>query len=249
MRIIPLILILLTGNYALADSFAYSGKHDCETRRDELHAVHYHNWSSPKIPELFLDLGNHEAFLKEVNDFAYIELSNSDGEFIFRQPSSALTYIWISPDHKYIVGLSTVMLYNPYQLIVWEIDGDLIHKEHISCAVALLSKEAMREFRQKFSQATEFLSNRIKPVGDYFLIDYEILGIPNHISAEAWRFLYERRVPHLYSADFSSSVTNWINWYDEDAPNIRIEESVHKTTLIVTSLTGRDMRIEIAAPQ
>jgi len=242
-------LILLTGNYALADSFAYSGKHDCETRRDELHAVHYHNWSSPKIPELFLDLGNHETFLKEVNDFAYIELSNSDGKVLFRQPSSALTYIWISPDHKYIVGLSNVMLYNPYQLMVWGIDGDLIHKEHISSSVARLSKEAMVQFRQNFSQAEEILRNRVMRSGDYFIIDYEILGIPNFISAEAWRYLYERRVPHPYSADFSSSVTNWINWYDEGAPNVRIEESAHKTTLIVTSLTGRDMRILIAVPQ
>jgi hypothetical protein len=36
----------------------------------------------------------------------------------------ALTHIWISTDSKYVVGISNVMLRNPYQLVVFNKSGD-----------------------------------------------------------------------------------------------------------------------------
>jgi hypothetical protein len=43
---------------------------------------------------------------------------------LFRVPVPALTYIWISPDSKYVVGLSNIKLWNPYQIVVYSRSGE-----------------------------------------------------------------------------------------------------------------------------
>ncbi len=52
-----------------------------------------------------------------------VELLDSAGKVLFHAPSPALTYLWISPDSEYVVGLSSVKLNNLYQLVVWRRDG------------------------------------------------------------------------------------------------------------------------------
>jgi hypothetical protein len=46
------------------------------------------------------------------------------GTELFLHPVPVLTHIWISPDSKYVVGISNIMLWNPYQLIVFSKSGD-----------------------------------------------------------------------------------------------------------------------------
>jgi hypothetical protein len=53
------------------------------------------------------------------------------GAEIFRRPVPALTYIWISRDSKYIVGISNVKLWNPYQLVVFSRSGDRLFERKI----------------------------------------------------------------------------------------------------------------------
>lgn len=43
---------------------------------------------------------------------------------MFRRPVPALSYIWISPDAKYVVGISNIKLWNPYQLVIYRKFGD-----------------------------------------------------------------------------------------------------------------------------
>lgn len=228
-----------------ADSVAYGGRHSVTAERGDLRIVHTHDWNSPKVAKLFLDLAHHEAFLSEKNDFSYIEAWDQKGILLFRRPASALSYLWISPDSKFIVGLSSVKLYNPFQIMVWKSDGTLIYKEHISPSVAKLPQDILVHFREKFPSAAEFLSKRSSKIDDTVYIDYSILGVPNEIGSDAWRFLSEHSVPHPYSPDFSSSVTNWVGWYDERNPRIRIEENQHQTAVILTSPRGKSFRIPL----
>jgi hypothetical protein len=50
--------------------------------------------------------------------------TKATGAELFRRPVPALTHIWISSDSKHLVGISDVMLWNPYQLVVFSKSGD-----------------------------------------------------------------------------------------------------------------------------
>src|SRR5262249_39609153 len=59
------------------------------------------------------------------NDYSYLMLRDKvTGAEIFRRPVPALTHLWISPHSKYVVGISHIMLWNPYQLVVFSRSGD-----------------------------------------------------------------------------------------------------------------------------
>ncbi len=44
-----------------------------------------------------------------------------------------LTHLWLSPDEEYIVGLSTILDANRHHLVVYSVDGELIHRQAIDC--------------------------------------------------------------------------------------------------------------------
>jgi hypothetical protein len=46
----------------------------------------------------------------------------------------ALTLLWISPDSRYVVGLSNVKLWNPYQLVVFSRAGRRVFERSINGA-------------------------------------------------------------------------------------------------------------------
>ncbi len=54
-------------------------------------------------------------------------------ERIFCTAVPALTLIWLSPDERYIVGLSGIKYANPYQVVVYSITGDLLFRRSIRC--------------------------------------------------------------------------------------------------------------------
>jgi hypothetical protein len=226
-----------------ADSVAYTGKSTISAVRGNFGVVHMHDWSSEKIPTLFADLTYHEAFLGEANDFSFIQLFDANQKSIFLKPSPALTVIWISPDSKFIVGLSNVMLNNPYQLIIWRIDGTLVYKKHISASVAKISKTDLEDFYQKYPAARAIFRDRYTTHNGVGYLDYNILGVPNVIGDEAWHYLYARDTPNPYSDDFSSSVTNWINWFDEKDPQLAITETKNTISLSLRSPSGKTIRI------
>jgi hypothetical protein len=54
---------------------------------------------------------------------------------LFRRPVPALTHIWISPDSAYVVGISNVMLWNPYQLVAFCRSGDRLLERNMEAAL------------------------------------------------------------------------------------------------------------------
>ena len=227
-----------------ADGSGYGGTHQVTAEKGPLTFRHVHNWDSPKVEELFSDLTHHERFFSPVNDFAFVELRDG-ATVLFRSPSPALTYLWISPDAQFFVGLSRVKLYNPYQLVVWQRDGTVVHREHISSWVARLSPDQRREFAKLHPKAEEFLSGRYFVHGDATYLDYSLLGVPNNIGNAAWGYLYPFRVRHPYSDDFSESVSNWVEWYDDNGPELAIDRSGAALTLSLRSPDGKRVTIPI----
>ena len=110
------------------------------------------------------------------NDYSYLRLRDkAPGAELFRRPVPALTHIWISPDSKYLVGISDVMLWNSYQLVVFSKSGDR---------------------------------------------------------------LLERNMVGVNWPGVSQSVTNWINWYKEPAPQMTLVEDGMTATLSIEDPLG-----------
>ena len=110
------------------------------------------------------------------NDYSYLRLRDkATSAELFRRPVPALTHIWISPDSKYLVGISDVMLWNPYQLVVFSKSDDR---------------------------------------------------------------LLERNMVGVNWPGVSQSVTNWINWYKEPAPQMTLVEDGMTATLSIEDPLG-----------
>ena len=45
----------------------------------------------------------------------------------------ALTHLWLSPNEKYVVGLSDIYARNTHQLVVYAVEGELIYNKKIIC--------------------------------------------------------------------------------------------------------------------
>lgn len=239
-----LAFIIFSPASLLADRVGYGDQHTISDINNRFGVVHMHDWSSEKVSVLFDDLANHEAFLSEANDFSFIQVFDSKKKSLFIKPSPALTVIWISPDSKFIVGLSDIMLNNPYQLIIWRTDGTLVHKEHISSRVARLSQKELDEFYLQYPTAKTIFKNRYSIRNDTIYLDYEILGVADALGNQAWNYLYSREAPHPYSDDFSSSVTNSVYWFNAKEPRLAIRETKDTICLSLASPSGKMMQIE-----
>ena len=238
------VLLLVSAIRARADGDGYGGTHQAATATGTLTFHHVHNWDSPKVDFLFRDLTHHERFFTAANDFAFVELRDG-GTVLFRSPSPALTDLWISPDAQFVIGLSHVMLSNPYQLVVWQRDGTLVHREHISAEVANLSPDQRRDFANRFPDAERFLSGRYFAHRGATYLDYSIPGIPNKIGDAACNYLVPFLVQHPYSDDFSSSVTNWVEWFDRKNPDVSIARSGTQLSVSLRSPNGKRLTIPI----
>lgn len=227
-----------------ADAAGYGGVHELEAASGALRFRHRHNWDSPKVRSLFLDLERHDKFLTSENDFSVVEVTGGNG-MGFRSPSPALTNLWISPDARFFVGLSIVMLHNPYQLVVWRADGTVMHREHISARVAQMSAEQRRGFASQYPEAEKVLASRYFMHNGIEYLDFAILGVPNVIGMPAFQFLRTLSTYHPYSKDFSSSVTNWVFWFDESSPDLSIDQVGTRYWLKLRSHSGSRISIPL----
>ncbi len=111
------IFALVSGSQtAYADYAAYNKVVDLSAESSTLRVEHHHDWRH--VSDSFV------PFLAEMHDAYLRVLDKSSGTELFKRPGPALSYLWISPDSKYIVGLSNIMYRNPYQLVVYNRAGD-----------------------------------------------------------------------------------------------------------------------------
>jgi hypothetical protein len=148
---------------------------DISAMTDRIRAVHHHDWGKGRNARWKMTSTTKDPFTAD-NDYSYLVVLDikTDAE-IFRRPVPALTSIWISPDSKYIVGVSNVKLWNPYQLVVFSRSGDR---------------------------------------------------------------LFERDMTDVNWPGVRQSVSNWINWYKEPAPQMTIVEDGATATLSIEDSMG-----------
>jgi hypothetical protein len=116
---------ILAGTPVFADRVGYSGVIDISAETGAVRAEHHHDWSGRTGNARWKMISTTRDPFTSDNDYSYLLLRDkASGREIFRRPVPALTYLWISSDSKYVVGVSNVMVWNPYQLVVFGRSGD-----------------------------------------------------------------------------------------------------------------------------
>jgi hypothetical protein len=224
MMIRNLFFILLTAmtNHAFADSIGYGDTVRLKVVSQHFIIYHYHNWSQATTESRYKMISTNQDPFTDANDYAYIEcFDKKTGKRIFKKPSSALTKIEISKDEKYIIGISNIMVWNPYQLIIYSTNGELIKKRHIASEEAKLTKEQFAKFKNEFPEQFIYLNKtgKIFKNDSAYIIDFVSMNMPTELG-KAWDELYKYITPNHLSSNFSESVTNWVWWFYEKTPCI-----------------------------
>lgn len=108
-----------------ADFIGYDKVIDLSTENGNLRAEHHHDWSGASHAARWKMISTTKDPFTADNDYSYLRLRDkATGAELFRRPVPALTHVWISPDSKYVVGISNIMLWNPYQLVVFSKSGE-----------------------------------------------------------------------------------------------------------------------------
>jgi hypothetical protein len=108
----------------LADAVGYRGIKDVREQNAVLLVEHHHDWSMATEPARYKMITTTKDPFTAENTYSYLRVvEKASGRELFRAPVPALTLLWISPDSRYVVGLSTIMLWNPYQLVVFTRSG------------------------------------------------------------------------------------------------------------------------------
>jgi hypothetical protein len=103
----------------------YSGTANLSAETADVRVEHGHDWSNVTDDSRWKMMSTTKNPFTAENTYSYLELrEKATGAVVFRRPVPALSYIWISPDAKYVVGISHIKLTNPYQLVVYSRSGD-----------------------------------------------------------------------------------------------------------------------------
>ncbi len=225
-RLITLLACVVAGA-SFADMCAYQDVKTIRAESDQLLAVHFHDWQdSPAIQ----DLEKPDLPFSEENRWAYIELwDKQTGEKLWRKPSPAFTYLWVSPDGEYIVGMSRIMFCNPYQLVVFDKKGRTLLREHVTPEKAVFTSRELAAFWKKYPDAKTHLAARIKTIDGKHYVDFMNMW-PDTFPKGARGALREKAAVSPEFPWVSESVTNWVEWFDEE-PELKIIEKKGETYL------------------
>ena len=188
---------------------------------------------------------NQNPFTPE-NDYAYVmTIDKPSKDTIFISPSPALTKLFISDDEQFIVGISNIMLWNPYQVVTYNREGDLSFSKHISDSEAKLEGNNFEEFIKSYSNEYKLLDSldRIKFVNNHYFIDFLSSGMPNKLG-KAWDYLFQFYSPNHLSDSFSETTSNYVYWYLEKNPELKIKVINNKLRAI-SLLDPRSKRFEV----
>lgn len=245
---LTIIFILSLSAICLADRTLYRGISTIKIENESLEIIHHHDWSLEKLDHRDnMIRTNQNPFLDE-NDYAFIEcIDKKTGFKIFKKPTPALTYLYISKDSKYIIGLSKIKVDNPYQFVLFDVSGNLLAKKHIAPEEARLSFPEYQKFKKKYTKAFKLLTSleRITIIGNDIYIDFISMNMPLKLG-KAWTYLSSKIMPSHLSKNFSESVTNWIYWYNEEDPKIQLKYNNEVQLSGVSLLDPKSYRFEIS---
>ena len=208
-----------------ADMNSYSDSLKIRVESENLIVIHFHDWTEKSRDKRFKMISTNQDLFDNENDYSYIEcIDKNTNQIIFKKPCSALRHIEISTDEKYIIGISNIKLWNPIQLVIFDINGNLLKKRHIAPKEAKFSVDDFSSFKTEYPTQYHYLDSlkRIYKFNDSIYVDFLSMGMPKKIG-DAWDYLFKFYTNNHLSDNFSESVTNWIYWYNEKSPDIKTE--------------------------
>lgn len=244
---VKIFFILTLSTLCLADRVAYQGISTIKIENENLEIIHHHDWSLEKIEHRDKMIRTDQNPFLDENDYAFIEcIDKKKGVILFKKPTPALTYLYISKNSKYIIGLSKIKVDNPYQFVLFDMSGKLLAKKHISPEEARLSFSEYKELKKKYPKSYELLKSleRIKVIKNDIYIDFLSMNMPL-LLGEAWNYLSSKIVDSHLSKNFSESVTNWIYWYKEEDPKIELRYNNMGELVGVSLFDPKGKRFEI----
>lgn len=129
------VTLLLAGSSAWSDAVSYSKVVDLRAESAAVVAQHHHDWSQATRDARWKMISTTKDPFTAENTYAYLRLvDRASGRELFKKPVPALTHLWISPDSRYVVGLSSIKLNNPYQLVVFSRSGRRVLEKSITAA-------------------------------------------------------------------------------------------------------------------
>lgn len=233
----PACIALLTATAtmpALADRIPYSDRVHLTARTSSLVVNHCHDWSRALTPRL--DGEWRLAFSRAAPfgvgpDISSLELYLPNGTTVARLTSPPLRYIKITPDSRYVIGLSDVRLLNSTQALVLDGRGTVLLRRQVSGELFCLSRaqydHLTKAYPRLFERMARFAAGARQTLawraGTNYYLDPAWL-----IDDKDWpRFAQEiapLKCRNPLSANISESVTNWVRWYDLKNPDVRVIE-------------------------
>ncbi len=132
-----IVMGMLVARPSVGDTVPYGEVRDLRAEGLEFIIDHHHDWSGSTRKRRSKMMGSHQNPFTSENNYAYVSAKKKDtGVLLFRRPSPALSWIGVTADSRYIVGLSNIQLDNHYQLVVFDSTGQLIAKQHVTSTVS-----------------------------------------------------------------------------------------------------------------
>jgi hypothetical protein len=120
-------LVFLLGARANADAVGYGAVVDLRAESPELEAVHHHDWSKATREGRWKMVSTRAGPFTPENTWSRLRVVvRSSGMVLFDAAVPPLTHLWISPDSRYVVGLSRIQAWNDVQLVAFARDGRLL---------------------------------------------------------------------------------------------------------------------------
>jgi hypothetical protein len=151
---------------AIADIASYDEIVDLRADSSQLTVEHHHDWSkSTSDARWKMISGDRNPFTPE-NTYASLKVVEKEtGKTLFTAPVPALTYLWISADSRFIVGLSNIKIRNPYQLVVFDRAGHRLFQSDLMSLRTRLHWPAVSE------TVTNWVNWYMEPVPRISLLD------------------------------------------------------------------------------
>jgi hypothetical protein len=217
---------------SFADRAAYSGARDIVAHGATIMVRHHHDWSRIPTKDGAWHLRYSAATPFGVDEeTSNLEFYSSQGALVARVPSPPLTYLEISADGRYVIGLSEIKHLNPTQLVVFSPKGELLLRRRISAHVYCFDVAGYQDLKRKHREAFSELDRYSQLSHDSYgwrESDSVYLDIRGGIGEPYWTALWHDLFPAMcdspLSPNFDESVTNWIHWYHDTDPRPQVVE-------------------------
>lgn len=122
--------------------------------------IHWFKWSKEIEDYIYKEINNEKIFDDSVNTFSKLKIFSEQENNSIVLSTIPLKHLIIDEKKKIIVGLSDFSR-SPYNIVVYDIEGNLLFKRRLTIAEIKLNKEELVFFQSFFSKDYKCLTERM----------------------------------------------------------------------------------------